>query len=198
MGTSEWLLDEVCVQLETAPTLIDFVHHIDVDKLLRTTDYERFDKRRYNVVPIVRALFCRELADLSWNGLYEYLPPKNRAVRLGFDPTKFGPYNTGPTRQTLTTAWDEGLSERTKRTLLSVREQLVAAAYGNETVLDLRPPRHSMRLRRISGNATSVSSRMSRFGHPSGTLAKPSLGHSTPAVLQIRDTPTVASTNSRP
>ncbi len=90
----------------------------------------------------VRALLCRELAGLSWNGLYERLSTEDRAVRFGFDPAKFGPYNTAPTRQTLTTAWDIHLSDETKRALLSVSERLVAAAYENETTLDLRQPRH--------------------------------------------------------
>lgn len=82
------------------------VRYSDVDLVLRNTDDERFEAHEYDAVPMVRALFCRELVGLSWNGLYEYLSTDERAVRLGFDPANFGPYNTAPTRQTLTDKGD--------------------------------------------------------------------------------------------
>lgn len=72
--------------LETAPTLIDLVRHVDVDRILRNADEKHFETLAYNAAPIVRALFCRELAGLSWNGLYEYLSTDVRAIRVGFDP----------------------------------------------------------------------------------------------------------------
>ncbi len=142
MDPSEWLLDDVRDRLETAPTLVDLVRYSDVDLVLRNTDYERFEACEYDAVPMVRALFCRELVGLSWNGLYEYLSTEHRAIRLGFDSENFGPYNTAPTRQTLMTAWDVHLSDETKRAILSVSERLVATAYQNAVALDLRPPRH--------------------------------------------------------
>jgi hypothetical protein len=134
--------DKGCKRLETASTLVEFVRDVNIDRLLRDTDYDRFEALAYDAAPIVRALFCRELAGLSWNGLYEFLSTEDRAVRLGFAPTNFGPYNTAPTRQTLTTAWDVELSDAAKRTLLSLSERLVDAAYENDDALDLRPPRH--------------------------------------------------------
>ncbi len=139
---SERVLDDGLTRLETAPTLVDFVRELNVHLFFQDEDDKRFEILAYDAVPTVRALFCREFAGLSWNGLYEWPPTEDRAVRLGVDPAKFGPYNTAPTRQTLTTAWDIHLSDETKRALLSVSERLVAAAYENETTLDLRPPRH--------------------------------------------------------
>jgi hypothetical protein len=132
----------ICERLTTASTLVAFVRDMNVDRCLSDTDNKRFEALTYDGAPIVRALFCRELAGLSWNGLYEYLSTENRAIRLEFDPANFGPYNTAPTRQTLTTAWDVHLSEETKRAILSVSEELVAVAHENEEALDLRPPRH--------------------------------------------------------
>ncbi len=76
----------------------------------------------YTAAPTVRALLYRDLAGLSWNELYEFLSTDDRAVRLGFTPTKFGPYNTAPTRQTLTKIWDHNLSADAKRALLSLSE----------------------------------------------------------------------------
>lgn len=136
------VLDDAHERLNTAPTLADFVRHLNIDPILHTPDDERFAALTYDAVPTVRALFCRELAGLSRHGLYEYLSREHRAVRLGFDPEKFGPYNTAPTRQTLTAAWDVHLSDDAKRALLSVSERLVVAAHKNKTALDLRPPRH--------------------------------------------------------
>ncbi|RRJ34016.1 transposase [Halocatena pleomorpha] len=136
------ILNEACDRLETAPTLVDFVRGVNVARLLRNTDDKRFEAFTYDAVPTVHALFCRELVGLSWNGLYEFLSTEDRAVRLGFDPTKFGPYNTAPTRQTLTKLWDHDLSDDAKRALLSLSERLVDAAYENDDALDLRPPRH--------------------------------------------------------
>ncbi|MFC6766372.1 transposase [Natrinema soli] len=115
---------------------------MSVDRYLSDTDHKRFEALTYDGAPIVRALFCRELAGLSWNSLYEFLSTEDRAERLGFDPTTFGPYNTAPTRQTLTAAWDVHLSDAAKRALLSLSERLVDAAYENDDALDLRPPRH--------------------------------------------------------
>lgn len=142
MDESERVLDDGLTRLETAPTLVDFVRELNVHLFFQDESGERFEILAYNAFPTVRALFCRELAGLSWNGLYEWLSTEDRAVRLGFDPAKFGPYNTAPTRQTLTTAWDIYLSDETKRAILSVSERLIAAAYENETTLDLRPPQH--------------------------------------------------------
>lgn len=142
LDPSEQILATARQRLETVPTLTALVHHINVDMVLRDADDERFGALAYDATPTVRALFCRELAGLSWNGLYEYLSVEHRARRLGFNPTNFGPYNTAPTRQTLTTAWDVHLSEEAKRTLLSVSERLVVAADENEAALDLRPPQH--------------------------------------------------------
>lgn len=96
-----------------------------VDRLLRNTDAKRFKVLTYDVAPTVRALLCRELAGLSWHGLYEFLSTEDRAVRLGFTPTKFGPYNTDPTRQTLTKIWDHKLSDDAKRALLTDGQQAV-------------------------------------------------------------------------
>ncbi|UPM44955.1 hypothetical protein [Halocatena salina] len=115
---------------------------MNVNSVLRAVDEDRFEALTYDAAPTVRALFCRELAGLSWNGLYEWLSIHERATRLGFDPSTFGPYNTAPTRQTLTTAWDIHLSNDAKRTLLSVSERLLDVAYGNDDALDLRPPQH--------------------------------------------------------
>ncbi|UPM45201.1 transposase [Halocatena salina] len=139
---SERVLDDGLTWLETAPTLVDFIRELNVHLFFQDEDDERFEILAYDAVPTVRALFCREFAGLSWHGLYEWLSTEDRAVRLGFDPAKFGPYNTAPTRQTLTTAWNVHLSDETKRSILSVSERLVAAAYENETTLDLRLPRH--------------------------------------------------------
>ncbi|MFC4552405.1 transposase [Halorussus sp. GCM10023401] len=136
------LSNHVLNQLETATTLSDLVRRIDANLFLRAVDYESFEDVEYNAVPTVRALFCRELAGFSWNGLYEFLSTDGRAVDLGFDSTKFGKYNTAPTRQTLTAAWDTVLSDATKRTILSVSERLVNAAYKNDDALDLRQPRY--------------------------------------------------------
>jgi hypothetical protein len=91
---------------------------------------------------MVRALFCRELLGLSGKGFYEYLSLHERAERLGFGATNFGKYNTAPTRQTLTIAWDEVLTNTTKRAILSLSERLVEYAHENEEALDCRPPRH--------------------------------------------------------
>ena len=136
------LSDDVLNQLETATTLSDLVRRIDADLFLRVVDYESFEDVEYNAVPTVRALFCRELAGLSWNGLYEFLSTDGRSVALGFDSAKFGKYNTAPTRQTLTAAWDTVLSDAAKRTILSVSERLVDAANENDDALDLRQPRY--------------------------------------------------------
>lgn len=57
-------------------------------------------------------------------------------------PVKLGKYNTAPTRQTLTTAWDEELSDGAKRAILAVSERLVDIAHENDNALDLRQPRH--------------------------------------------------------
>ncbi len=140
-GVISCLFGDVHDLLETAPTLIALVQAIPTTVVLRDADLTHFETRRYDVAPLVRALFCRELAGLSWNGLYEFLSTEHRAERLGFDPANFGPYNTAPTRQTLTTTWDDSLSGETKRTILAVSERLVAAAYQNDAALDLRPPR---------------------------------------------------------
>ncbi len=141
-GATPCIVEDVQEHLETAPTLIALVQEAPVTGMLRDEDLIRFETRRYDAAPIVRAVFYRELAGLSWNGLYEHLSTEHRAVRLGFDPTNFGPYNTAPTRQTLTTAWDDGLSDEAKRTILAVSERLVTTAYQNEAAHDLRPPRH--------------------------------------------------------
>ncbi len=142
VAPSASLADDSRKRLETAPTLADLVRHINVDVVLRGTDYERFEGLEYDAAPTGRALFCRELAGLSWNGLYEFLSTEARAIRLGFNPSKFGKCNTAPTRQTLTTAWDAELSDSAKRTILAVSERLVAAAYQNAAALELRPPQH--------------------------------------------------------
>ncbi len=109
---------------------------------VRNTDYERFKALTYDGVPTIRALLCREFAGLSWNGLSEYLSTDARASRLVFDPTKFGKYNTAPTRQTLTTALDGKLSDSAKRAILAVSERLIAVVYEDGETLDLRLPRH--------------------------------------------------------
>ncbi len=90
---------------------------------------------------MVRAHLCRDLLGLSGKGFYEYLSLDNRAERLGFDATRFGKYNTAPTRQTLTTVWDEVLTDTTKRTILSLSQRLVEHAHENDHALDCRPPR---------------------------------------------------------
>lgn len=136
------LVDNSCNRLETVPTLVDLVRQVNLEQVLRTTDYERFETLEYDAIPVVRALFSRELGGFSWKGLYEYLSTGGRSIRLGFDATKFGKYNTAPTRQTLTAAWDEHLSDTAKRAILSVSERLVEAAYKNDDALNLRPPRH--------------------------------------------------------
>lgn len=105
------LLEDLHEQLETVPTLVELVQEVPVDGVLDDRTSSQFEPRTYDAGPIVRALLCRELAGLSWNGLYEFLSTDDRAPRLGFTPGKFGPYNTAPTRQTLATAWDRGLSD---------------------------------------------------------------------------------------
>lgn len=135
------LLEDLHEKLETVPTLIDFIHHLDITRILQKKDYEQFEHREYTPEPIARALLCRELGGFSWKGLYEYLSTDARAIRLDFDSAKFGKYNTAPTRQTLTYAWDELLSDAAKRAILSVSECLVDAAYENNDALDLRKPR---------------------------------------------------------
>ena len=139
---SETLLPEVGKHLETSQSIVDLCYQIEVHRVVGTADYEHFETLDYNVEPVVCALLCRELGGFSWNGLYKYLSTDARAIQLGFDPTKFGKYNTAPTRQTLTTAWDEHLSDTTKRGILSVSERLVDAAYENDDALDLRQPRY--------------------------------------------------------
>lgn len=140
VNRSERLFGDARERLETVPTLVDLVQHMNVDLVLRDADNERFNTLEYDAIPIVRA--CRELAGLSWNGLCEYLSTDARAIRLGFDPKKFGKYNTAPTRQTLTTARDEELSDGAKRSILAVSERLVDAAYEHEKALTLRSPQH--------------------------------------------------------
>lgn len=137
------LIDESRRRLKTAPTLVDFVRQFNLDQVLRTTDYERFEAMEYDLQPTVRALLCRELGGFSWKGLYEYLSTEARAFRLDFDATKFGKYNTAPMRQTLTAAWDDHLSDTAKRDILSVSERLVDAAYENGDALGFRQPRHA-------------------------------------------------------
>ncbi len=138
----ERLLDDTRVRLKTVPTLVDVVREINVTLFLQDSDYRDFETLNYDAVPTVRVLFCRELAGLSWNGLYTFLSTEHRAVRLGFDPANFRKYNTAPTRQTLTNIWDHDLSDDAKRVILSLSERLVDTAYENDDALDLRPPRH--------------------------------------------------------
>lgn len=69
----EPVLDNAHERLETAPTLVKLVRHVNVDPVLRTTEYERFEALEYDAIPMVRALFRREFAGLSWNSLYEFL-----------------------------------------------------------------------------------------------------------------------------
>ncbi len=142
VGPLEPVFDDVHERLETAPTLVDLVRHMNVDPVLCDVDTKRFEELEYDAEPLVRALFCRELAGLSWAALYEFLSTDARAIQIGFDPEAFGPYNTAPTRQTLTTAWDLELSDDGKRAILTVSERLVAIAHENEVALDLRLPRH--------------------------------------------------------
>ncbi len=138
----EPVVDDVHDRLETAPTLVDLVRHMNVGQMVNDEDIKRFEGLEYDIEPLIRALFCRDLAGLSWNGLYEFLSTENRATRLGFDPAKFGKYNTAPTRQTVASVWDHSLSEETKRTILAVSEQLVEEAYESDVALNVRPPRH--------------------------------------------------------
>lgn len=177
--------DDTNTQLETASTLIDLVLTLPVERMLHETDSKYVEPRKYDGVPLVRALLCRELAGLSWNGLYEFLSINAQAVCLGFDPTLFGSYNTAPARQTLTTAWDVHLSDNTKRMLLAVSEELVTGAIRTSTHSISAYHDTSSRLSQTFVNDRSANSRMSRSGHTSDTLAKPSSGHSTPAVLRI-------------
>lgn len=142
VNRSERLLGDARERLETVPMLVDLVQHVNVDLVLRDADDERFNTLEYDAVPIVRALLCCELAGLSWKGFYEYLSTDARAIRLGFDPEEFGQYNTAPTHQTLTTAWDKELSVGAKRSILSVSERLVDAAYKHEEALDPRSLQH--------------------------------------------------------
>lgn len=135
-------LDNAHEQLLDALTIVDFVQKSHTDLILQKDDYECFEHLNYDAEPIARALLCRELVGFPWKGLYEYLSTDERAVRFGFDATKFEKYNTAPTRQTLTTAWDKHLSDATKRGILSVSERLVDAAYENDNAFDLRQPRH--------------------------------------------------------
>ena len=136
------IVDDAHNQLTAASTLIELVQGLNTKPILQKEDSERFEHREYDAEPVVRALFCRELGGYSWKGLYEYLSTEARAVRLGFDAGKFGKYNTAPTRQTLTAAWDDHLSDTAKRSILSVSERLVDAAYDNDDALDLRESRH--------------------------------------------------------
>ncbi|RRJ34028.1 hypothetical protein [Halocatena pleomorpha] len=115
---------------------------MNINLILHDADNERFAVLTYDAAPIVRALFCCELAGLSWNGLYEYLSTDGRAIRLGFDPAKFCPYNTAPIRQILTAAWETELSDDAKRAILAVSERLVDIAHENDNALDFRQPRH--------------------------------------------------------
>lgn len=64
MDSSRWLLEVVHDRLETTPTLVDLVRHVNVAPVLCTTDYERFEACEYDAVPMIRALFCREFAGL--------------------------------------------------------------------------------------------------------------------------------------
>lgn len=66
------------------------------------------------------------------------LSTDKRAIRLGFDPAEFGLYSTDPTHQTLTNVWDGAFSTDAKRTVRSLSEQLVTAAYQNDAALDLQ------------------------------------------------------------
>lgn len=91
-------LDNAQKRLATAPSLVTFVRQLHPTLVLQDADDTEFETRTYDATPLVRALFCRELAGLSWDDLYEYLSTDDRAVRLGFDPAKFGPYNTAPIR----------------------------------------------------------------------------------------------------
>jgi len=136
------IADDAHDGLTAASNLIELVQGLNTKPILQKEDHSFFEHREYDVEPIVRAILCRELGGFSWKGLYEYLSTEARAVRLGFDPAKFGKYNTAPTRQTLTDAWDDHLSDTAKRSILSVSERLVDAAYENDGALDLRQPRH--------------------------------------------------------
>lgn len=76
------LVDSSRNHLETAPTLVDFVRQVNLENYLE----------------------LRVTNTFSWKGFYEYLSTEKRAFRLGFGATKFGKYNTAPTRQILTYA----------------------------------------------------------------------------------------------
>lgn len=67
VDVSERLLDDARARLETAPTLVDLVRQMNIDLVLRDADEKHFEALTYDATPIVRALFCRELAGLSWN-----------------------------------------------------------------------------------------------------------------------------------
>ncbi|WP_330633260.1 hypothetical protein [Halocatena halophila] len=162
-------------------------------RILNETVDKEFRSRTYDAGPIDRALFCRELAGLSWNGLYEDLSTENRSIRLGFDPVKFGPYNTAPTHQMLTAPCDTALSEEVKRTILSVSERLVEAAYENDDALDLQPPRHVVSRRQVSGSARVLNLRTNRYEPTSSTLERLSSAPPIPVELTMQSRSRTAS-----
>lgn len=60
-------------RLKTAPTLADFVRHLNIYSL--DADDKRFEALTYDAAPIVRALFCRELATSRGRGSMSFSQP---------------------------------------------------------------------------------------------------------------------------
>jgi hypothetical protein len=55
---------------------------------------------RYGYESLVRAFYCKELADFTTEELHEYLANAERARTLGFEPDQFAPGKTAPGRTT--------------------------------------------------------------------------------------------------
>lgn len=91
VGSASALLEDPHEQLETVPTLVEFVQEVPVDGVLDDTTITQFEARTYDAGPIVRALVCRELAGLSWNGLYEFCRPTTEPLVLASLPGSSAP-----------------------------------------------------------------------------------------------------------
>jgi hypothetical protein len=64
----------------------------------------------YSNQALGRAFLVKEIFDLSWVSLHNWLSEHNRAEKLGFDPDKFADGKQAPHRTTLSRAWNNRFS----------------------------------------------------------------------------------------
>lgn len=88
--------------------LDSLISRLDDGTLSRCTD---LNTGHYGNQPLGRAFLVKELLELNWVELQEWIAKNDRTTKLGFKPDKFADGADAPARTTLSRAWNNRFGE---------------------------------------------------------------------------------------